>query len=216
MGLDRRQALWEARALSRAKPLPLFAATEISEKGDEPETSLPAMPLAEHVIADYRTIRMSLKAHPMTFLREDLAKRKVRPTSALNGVHNGQRVSVAGIVLVRQRPGTAKGVVFMTIEDETGVANIIVWPKVLERFRPIVMGARLVVIHGRVQSHDGVMHVVAMQMEDRTAMLDGLSGEKARTALARADEVQRPVPERSTGRRHPRDMQVLPKSRDFH
>ncbi len=216
IGLDRRQALWEARALSRAKPLPLFAATEISEKGDEPETSLPAMPLAEHVIADYRTIRMSLKAHPMTFLREDLAKRKVRPTSALNGVHNGQRVSVAGIVLVRQRPGTAKGVVFMTIEDETGVANIIVWPKVLERFRPIVMGARLVVIHGRVQSHDGVMHVVAMQMEDRTAMLDGLSGEKARTALARADEVQRPVPERSTGRRHPRDMQVLPKSRDFH
>ncbi|MFK7943778.1 MAG: error-prone DNA polymerase [Paracoccaceae bacterium] len=221
LGLDRRQALWEVRALGRTRAMPLFVHAEAKgnrarEHGAEPEAQLPEMAQAEHVIADYRSLKLSLKAHPLSFLRAQLAGAGIVQNSALAGFRNGRRATVAGVVLVRQRPGTAKGVVFMTIEDETGVANIIVWPKVLERFRPVVMGARMVSVQGRVQSADGVLHLVAERLVNRSPMLDGLADTEMPVPLARADEVVRPVPEGTTGRRHPRDMRILPKSRDFH
>jgi DNA polymerase III alpha subunit len=147
IGLDRRAALWEVRALdplSAAERLPLFAAAgDSTDLQEEPQMALPVMPLGEHVVSDYRSISLSLKAHPVTFLREKLSAQGIVATEKLAEMQSGRRVSVAGLVLVRQRPGTASGVIFATLEDETGVANIIVWPKIFERFRPIVLGARL-------------------------------------------------------------------------
>ena len=179
LGLDRRQALWEVKALGSAEPLPLFTWSETREAGLEPAVALPAMPLSEHVVNDYQTLRLSLKAHPMSFLRAHLSQlhsrraetaRASRATSCAAS-KDGAYVSVAGVVLVRQRPGSAKGVVFMTIEDETGIANAVVWPKTLERFRKVVMGARLIVIHGRIQRHEDIVHVVSQRLEDRSDWL---------------------------------------------
>ncbi|MBS3649778.1 error-prone DNA polymerase [Pseudaminobacter sp. 19-2017] len=182
LGLDRRRALWEVRALdagSAAERLPLFERPALQLADNEPETRLPSMPLSEHVIHDYRTLSLSLKAHPVSFLRERLAKECVLPCNALEQIASGRRVSVAGLVLVRQQPGSAKGVIFMTIEDETGIANIIVWKKTFERFRPIVLGARFVRVHGKLQSASGVIHVVAERIEDLTAWLGTLTEEAA-------------------------------------
>jgi error-prone DNA polymerase len=154
------------------------------------------MPLSEHVVNDYRTLRLSLKAHPMSFLRNRIAADRIASCADLRSLRDGSRVSVAGVVLVRQRPGSAQGVVFMTIEDETGVANSVIWPKVLERMRKVVMGARLVVVHGRIQRHEDIIHVVAAKLEDRSDWLRLLSedGETLSVALANADEVKRPDP----------------------
>ncbi|MBI1386465.1 MAG: DNA polymerase III subunit alpha [Rhizobiales bacterium] len=220
LGLDRRQALWEVRALARAPAMPLFSWAEAREHGPENPTVLPEMTLGEHVVSDYQTLRLSLKAHPMAFLRADLTREGCLDCDGLRGLRDGAPVSVAGIVLVRQRPGSAKGVVFMTIEDETGVANAIVWPATLERFRRVVMGARLVHIRGRIQRHESIIHVVAGHLEDRTDWLQRLTEEAASLSppVARADEVRRPGPEPSgwTPGRHPRQERVIPKSRDFH
>ena len=154
------------------------------------------MPLSEHVVNDYRTLRLSLKAHPMHFLRARVAAARVVACSTLRSARDGTRVSVGGVILVRQRPGSAAGVVFMTIEDETGVANAVIWPKVLERERKVVMGARLVVVHGRVQRHEDIIHVIAERLEDRSDWLHLLTedGEEMEAALANADEVRRPDP----------------------
>ena len=151
------------------------------------------MPLGAHVVEDYRRLSLSLKAHPASFLRARLSARGILRSEALSSVKNGERVTVAGLVLVRQRPGTASGVIFMTLEDETGVANIIVWPKVFERLRAIVLGARFVAVTGKLQSEQGVIHIVAERMRDLTPML-GLLSEAGQTisALAHADEARRP------------------------
>ena len=196
LGLDRRQALWEVRGLPKEIPLPLFEHADAAETGTEPEVALPAMPLSEHVVNDYRSLRLSLKAHPMTFLRARAQSARIVACAALKSARDGARVHVAGVILVRQRPGSAQGVVFMTIEDETGVANAVIWPKVLERMRKVVMGARLVVVHGRVQRHEDIIHVVAERLEDRSDWLSLLTedGEAMEAALANADEVRRPDP----------------------
>ncbi|MEL6374419.1 MAG: error-prone DNA polymerase [Pseudomonadota bacterium] len=203
LGLDRRQALWEVKALARAPSLPLFAWNGTREGGDEPQVSLPQMALSEHVVNDYQTLRLSLKAHPLHFLRPWLQREGLRACDDLRKLGDGARVEVAGVVLVRQRPGSAKGVVFMTLEDETGVANTVVWPKVLERNRKVVMGARLVVIKGRIQRHEDIIHVVADRLEDRSDWLHALSegaGEHTmEIPLARADEVVRPEPGSARG-----------------
>lgn len=197
IGLDRRQALWEVRALDKsaaAERLPLFERPALELQDKEPETRLPAMPLGEHVIHDYRALSLSLKAHPVSFLRERLDRNRVLANVRLATIASGQWVSVAGLVLVRQRPGSAKGVIFMTIEDETGVANIIVWKKIFGRFRSLVLGARFVRITGRLQSQSGVIHVVASHVEDLTPWLGDLSEEASRIGgLANADEVKRSV-----------------------
>jgi error-prone DNA polymerase len=236
LGLDRREALWAVRALRRAgdkDDLPLFARTTMSEQ--EPDVSLPPMPPGEHVVEDYRHLHLSLKAHPVSFLRGDLKRRGAIQHETLPTIANGQRVTVAGLVLVRQRPGTAKGVIFMTLEDETGIANTIVWQRTFERFRPQVLGARLVSVTGPLQSASDVIHVVAEDIRDLTPLLRRLSDEHGGIdALAPPDEVRRPVIERH---RHPRTgdslmtllkeepgldltavqtAKVMPKGRNFH
>jgi error-prone DNA polymerase len=129
MGLDRRSALWDSRALKQAPDLPLFAAADARDEGTEAiPAELPAMPLAEHVISDYQTVRLSLKAHPMQFPAGPLFGSGFVTADELKSIPDGRKLSIAGVVLIRQRPGTSKGVVFITIEDETGVANLVIWP----------------------------------------------------------------------------------------
>jgi error-prone DNA polymerase len=216
MGLDRRAALWQAQGLKDAPALPIFSYVDARDEGVEPMVALPTMPQAEHVVADYQTLRLSLKAHPMSFYRESLRRQGFACTDALPGMRHGQRVSLAGLVLVRQKPGSAKGVCFITLEDEGGVANLVIWPKLFEQFRPVIMSARLMVVHGRVQSDGRVIHVVADRLENRSDKLDALAHQKVRETYARGDEVKHPVPGQVGGRRHPRDVRVIPKSRDFH
>jgi error-prone DNA polymerase len=205
LGLDRRAALWAIRGLGRAGDkdnLPLLAFAQGAAV--EPDVALAPMPPDAHVVADYRHLRLSLKAHPMAFARNALAGRGFIPAEALAATPTGARVRVAGLVTVRQRPGTASGVIFMTIEDETAVANVIVWPKVFETFRAVVLGARAVGVSGRVQNESGVIHVVSERLEDLTAMLGRhLEGARGVESLARADEVRRPGRELRKPARHP-------------
>jgi error-prone DNA polymerase len=217
MGLDRRAALWDSRALKQAPDLPLFAFAEAQDEGVESAPAeLPTMPLAEHVISDYQTVRLSLKAHPMHFLRKHYAERNFVPAEQLRFLRDGKHISIAGVVLIRQRPGTSKGVVFITIEDETGIANLVVWPDVFERQRKIVMGARLMAVHGMVQKDpdSDVIHVVVGRLEDQTSMLSHLSDDSLLpSTLEKGDHPG------SWGRpqnRHPRNVEIIPKSRDFH
>ncbi|WP_239031941.1 OB-fold nucleic acid binding domain-containing protein [Paroceanicella profunda] len=155
----------------------------------------------------------------MSFLRARHAARGIRPAQALGETVQNQRVQVSGVVLVRQRPGTAQGVVFMTIEDETGTVNIVIWKAVLARFRRAVMTARLVRVSGVVQRAGEVIHVIAGRIDDLSDELSLLSetGDMPDT-LARADEVKRPEPgSRHPARAsHPRNVRILPRSRDFH
>jgi error-prone DNA polymerase len=216
MGLDRRAALWDSRALRQAPDLPLFNHAEAHDEGAEHQPAqLPAMSLSEHVVNDYQTIRLSLKAHPMGFLREQYASQKFVTASQLKDIRDGKRLSIAGLVLIRQRPGSAKGVVFITLEDETGVANLVVWPDVFEKQRKIVMGARLIAVHGIVQRDpdSDVIHVVARRLEDHSHMLRHLSDESLPSTLNQGDGAGSWRPPAA---RHPRDVEIIPKSRDFH
>ncbi|MEL6285730.1 MAG: error-prone DNA polymerase [Pseudomonadota bacterium] len=227
LGLDRREALWAVRGEARPAALPLFAAADLAEQGGEAATRLPAMPASEHVLQDYQTVRLSLKDHPMRFLRARYGGMGMVTTDEANNAANGALIRTAGVVLVRQKPGSANGVVFITIEDETGISNLVVWQRVTQRFRPIVMGARILAVEGRVQRADNVTHIVAERLVDRTPDLSLLSedvvNDPLKQALANADEVMRPVPERKgpppryTRRHsHPRNVRIIPPSRDFH
>jgi error-prone DNA polymerase len=212
LGLTRRQALWDARSLIAAPDLPLFAAMKARDEGAEPiVTQLPAMPLSEEVVADYQTQRLSLKAHPMTFLRASLGERGFVRCCDLKERKYRSMVRVAGVVLIRQRPGSAKGVCFITLEDETGIANIVVWPDMMERYRKVVMGARLLSVRGRLEYDDDVIHIIAAHMSDATDELYGLSDDLLDSDLSRADHVNRPVQGS-----HPRNVRIIPASRDFH
>jgi DNA polymerase III alpha subunit len=197
IGLSRRQALWAVRALdvkSATEELPLFEQVRHIDLQPEPQAKLPDMLPGEQVIEDYRYLSLSLKAHPVSFLREELRKAGVTRNVDLLRVANGKRVTIAGLVLVRQRPGSASGVIFMTLEDETGVANAIVWPKMFEKYRSVVMGARLVKIVGRLQSQSGVIHTVVEHIEDMTPLLGILQREARRFGVSeRSDEVLRPT-----------------------
>ncbi|MER8796125.1 error-prone DNA polymerase [Mesorhizobium sp. M0984] len=194
LGLNRRDALWAVRALdgkSAAEKLPLFDQPAIRLRDLEPATRLPTMPLGEHVVHDYRSLALSLKAHPVAFLRQRLDRSGVTPNVRLGQVRDGRRVSVAGLVLVRQRPGNGKAI-FLTLEDENAVANVIFWERTFDRFRPIVMGARLIRVTGKLQSESDVIHIVAEKVEDLTPWLSVLL-EQARPAdrlSSSADEAQ--------------------------
>jgi error-prone DNA polymerase len=179
------------------------------------QARLPAMPLSEHVVNDYQTTRLSLKAHPMRFLRDYYAARKFVTADRLPNIRDGRRLSMAGLVLIRQRPGSAKGVCFITLEDETGIANLVIWPDVFDGQRKIVMGARLMVVHGIVQRDPDsqVIHVVARQLDDHTAMLRHLSEELMPSTLNQGDGAGSWRPPAAA---HPRDVEIIPKSRDFH
>ncbi|GEO85816.1 MULTISPECIES: error-prone DNA polymerase [Alphaproteobacteria] len=235
LGLSRREALWAAQALDHqaaVEHLPLFSEVRGGEVQAEAKVDLPMMPLGEQVIHDYRVLSLSLKAHPLSFLRDEFASAGILTSSALEDEANGRRVDVAGLVLVRQRPGSARGVIFMTLEDETGVANVIIWPKIFERYRSIVMGARLVRVRGRLQKADGVIHVVAERVVDASGKLSLLrEALKDFSGLANAGEAHCPLNERrddgkSSGSlaqliRDAPDLagevgQVMPKGRNFH
>ena len=226
LDVDRRQALWKVRGLVSDAQLPLFEVSNTDALGQDHKVELPKMPLSEHVVADYQTHRLSLKAHPMSFLREDYSSRRIISARDLLKTRNGQYVQIAGVVLVRQKPGTAKGVVFMTLEDEGGVANIIVWSKMMQRYRKVVMRARLVLVKGIVQRQGAIIHVIARNLVDLSDDLARLSDENLPPVLARADEVASQVIERPflgraaraghTQRSHPRNVRIIPKSRDFH
>ncbi|AWM00261.1 error-prone DNA polymerase [Bradyrhizobium amphicarpaeae] len=225
LGLDRREALWQVRRLPDDVALPLFEAATAREQPDEHAKPLPVMPRAEQVVADYQTIRLSLKGHPMEFLREMFSRERIVACREISHENERRRVRCAGVVLVRQRPGSASGVVFMTLEDETGIANVVVWPKIMEQYRKEVMGARLIEVQGYIQSSpEKVTHLIAQRMIDRSYDLVGLAND----ALSR----KHPLPLEAGGElnddrrdlsdmpaqkiRHPRNVRILPPSRDFH
>jgi len=219
LDLRRRQALWDARSLVAAPELPLFAAASLREEGAEREvTRLPPMRLSEEVVADYQTQRLSLKAHPLVFLRAGLQDRGFLRCAELREKRQRSSVKIAGVVLIRQRPGSAKGVCFITLEDETGIANIVIWPDLMKRFRPAIMGARLLEVRGRVEAEGEVIHVIAAHLVDATESLNALSGEILVPQMDRADHVNRPLPASrgSPLHRHPRNVRIIPPSRDFH
>jgi error-prone DNA polymerase len=200
LGLDRRQALWAVKGLGGEigveKAAPLLARQSFREA----QVELPFMSQPQHVVEDYRTTSLSLKAHPVSFFRDELARAGALPAAALKTTRAGRRLSVGGLVLVRQRPGTAKGVVFMTLEDETGIANVVVWKDAFEKNRRLVMGASFVIVEGQLQKEGEVIHLVAERFVDLSEKLGRLR-----------DEADAPPPEvrsRVTGR--------LIRSRDFH
>jgi error-prone DNA polymerase len=199
--LDRRAALWQVRGLSDVAELPLFAHQPVAIH----HVPLPVMTTGEHVITDYQTAGLSLKSHPMRFLRTQFNGEGVLSCAQAAVLADGTRLSVAGVVLVRQRPGNGN-VVFCTIEDETGIANIVVWSSLLERFRRAMMGSSLLLVTGRLQrSPEGIIHVIAERLDDRSTM------------MARVPETSATVgrlPMRSPG--HPRQERIFPRSRDFH
>lgn len=181
LGLDRRVALWQVRALEDAPPVPLL---KDIDRGKTQPVQLPLMPLGEHVIDDYRTMRLSLKAHPLALLRDTLASDGYSPCVGLAKVRDGTWVQVTGLVVTRQRPGSAKGVMFVTLEDETGVANLVVWQKVYEEFRGTALGASLMGVRGRLQREGQVIHVVAEKLMDETRRLATLEEPGQETPLA--------------------------------
>ena len=220
--LTRREGLWAAKGLPRARPAPLFAAMGLEEADGAPPRALPVPALSEEVVHDYETLRLSLKAHPVSFLRDRLKVQGAVEARALVGIPDGRRIKVGGVVLVRQRPGSASGVVFITLEDETGIANVVVWAKVFEMFRPVVMGARMMLVEGRLQraadAEGGVIHLVAERLIDGGADLARLSQTDRPLKPPMADDAARQGgdPRQRPNHRHPRDVRVLPRSRDFH
>ncbi|KQN36470.1 DNA polymerase [Sphingomonas sp. Leaf407] len=209
IGLDRREALWEARRTPDAE-LPLFAHARAAELGIEPAMALPAMPPVEQVVTDYQTLRLSLKGHPLAFLRERLERRRVASCAQVGVAKAGTRCTTAGLVLVRQRPGKGNAI-FVTLEDETGIVNVVLWARLFEAYRREVMGARLMLVEGEVQrSPEGVVHLMGARVWDGSALLDTL-GEGPVTPRSGSGDGARPP-----AARHPRDVRLVPKSRDFH
>jgi error-prone DNA polymerase len=195
LGLERRGALWAIRGLAD-EALPLFVA---ADRGHAPQPELVEPPVAlarmtdgGEVVEDYRSVGLSLRRHPVAFLRHDLSRRGMTACGDLARTRDGRRVKVAGIVLVRQRPGSASGVLFITIEVETGVENLIVWPSVFERHRRLVLGAGMLACHGRVQREGDVIHVIADGLEDLSDLLHSVGGrdEDVPTGAGRGDEAR--------------------------
>ncbi len=211
-GLNRRGALWAAKGLG-PKPLPLFAAAGAPA---EPAVTLPSMSMGQEVTEDYRHLSLSLKQHPAALLRPMLAARRIVPTARLSDLRDGAKAMVAGLVLIRQQPGTASGVIFVTLEDETGIANLVVWPRVFQRFRRALLGSQLMAAQGLVQRDESghVIHLVADRLTDLSAHLHALASPAGPFAdlLARSDEGRTAggVERHAGGRRR-----VVPASRDF-
>jgi len=232
----RRDALWDVRR-TPPRQLALFAAADAPELGDEPPADRPPRPRSEEVAADYQTTRLSLKDHPMRFLRPVFAAEGTLSSAEANVAKNGARARVAGVVLVRQRPGKGNAI-FVTIEDETGITNGLIWARDFEENRRAVMASRLMVLEGVIQrSEEGVIHLMAKRAHDRTDELRRLSSDYHGTPpLAPVDEVIHPKPIASQDPRsgrahlqrisapsldaprphHPRNVRIMPKSRDFH
>ncbi len=235
-GADRRQGLWKVKGLGEA-PLPLFAAADraalgFSAEGVEPDVMLRPLSDGREVVEDYRALQLSLRAHPLTFLRDELARRGVTRCSDLATIRDGRHVEVAGIVLVRQKPGSAKGVLFLTIEDETGIANGILWPDRFEAQRRMVMSASMIGMKGRVQKEGDVTHVICDRIIDHGDLLHRVGEMSFPHRTSRGDAAQHPgAPDRGDKGWSPNPRScywpphadgmdpedaVLVKSRDFH
>ena len=219
IGFDRREALWEVS--TKDKPFALFEGHQ-SEDAKHENVSLPKMSESEHVVHDYATISLSLKAHPVSFVREKLQQLHVLSTKELATAKNGDLVKVAGLVLVRQRPGTAKGVCFMTIEDETGCANIVIFPNLFEEFRKDILQSSLIMIEGKLQVEGEVIHVIL----DRCYNISKLLGPLTETynedlpllTLARPDqkpEIQFHIENKKTQHAQAKQLKIFSEARNF-
>ncbi len=197
LGLNRRNALWAVRGLADA-PLPLFAASRQNgvpapetPEGVEPGVALVPMPAAQEVVEDYRSTGLTLRQHPIAFVRDELRRDGTVRCADLVEMRSGQRVLVSGLVLVRQKPGSAKGVMFMTVEDETGVANLIIWPSLFRKQRRLILSASMLACRGFVQKANSVVHVIAERLTDRSDLLRSV-GEREGFPLShgRGDEAR--------------------------
>ncbi len=207
LGVDRRDGLWAVRRLPDDTVLPLFAACRAQELPAEHAAPLPLMPSSEQVLLDYQMLRLSLKGHLTQFLRGLFQAEGIMSCQAVGQARDGTWARCAGIVLTRQMPGES-GVVFITLNDETGTVNVVVWPRLVETFRREIMGGRLLLVEGRIQrSPEDVVHLVAERVFDRTRELDRLSEDDAQSS---------PLGEEQHVHRHPRNVRIVPKSRDFH
>ncbi|WP_320194567.1 error-prone DNA polymerase [Agrobacterium rosae] len=209
LGLSRRQALWAIKAL-RDEPLPLFAAAAASQNSviaelSEPEVALRPMTAGGEVVQDYGHVGLTLREHPMAFLRDDLSKRRIATCAQAVGAKDGSWLEIAGLVLVRQRPGSAKGVIFMTLEDETGIANAVVWVKTFEKYRRVILSAGMVGIYGKIQREGEVVHLVARRITDLSDVLKSVGEREGPFPLphGRGDEFHHGIP--------PEDRRRLPK-----
>jgi error-prone DNA polymerase len=236
--LSRREGLWAAKGLPRSAPVPLFAASGLDEGDERPPEALPRPDASQEVVSDYETLRLSLKGHPVGFLRERLKARGAVSSRAYGEMKDGARVAVAGVVLVRQRPGKGN-VCFITLEDETGIVNVVLWQDRFQKYRPVVMGSRMMLVKGVVQRAEGVIHLIGEHLEDLSSELALLSDPGLSPALKQAsagsakknnrfllpadaaksspDPREKPQERPKAVRwRHPRNVRVLQKSRDFH
>jgi len=219
LGIDRRQALWEISTCND-RPIALFAG-QPSESDTEQAISLPGMSDSEHVVQDYAATSLSLKAHPVSFVREKLQQLHIITTQALTSGKNGDFVKVAGLVLVRQRPGTAKGVCFITIEDETSVANLVVFPNLFEEYRKPILQSRLLMVEGQLQREGEVIHVIVQRCYNLTKLLRNLTGANNENlpllTLSRADEKTSPIPpqHKKTPEQQAVQKEIFPGGRNF-
>ncbi|MEO7222014.1 MAG: OB-fold nucleic acid binding domain-containing protein, partial [Devosia sp.] len=227
LGLDRRQALWTVRGLigiDGAETLPLFQSSGLPELRPDSTVDLPLISRGEDIIHDYRTLSFSLKAHPVSFMRKKLTERGTISAAELSRAKDGQRVEVAGLVLVRQRPGTASGIVFATLEDETGIANIVIWRKVFDTQRQVILRSKLLVVRGKLQVEGLVIHVIAENFTDMTDDLIKLAnGQPLQETPTPGDETKSgPHPGRDWSTRKIDEAAErvaragLPKGRNFH
>jgi len=188
---NRRQGLWKVKGLGEA-PLPLFAAADereaqFSPEGLEPTVSLRPMTDGREVVEDYRSLQLSLRGHPVSFLRAELDRMRIVRCADLASIRDGRNVEVAGVILVRQRPGSARGVLFVTIEDETGIANGILWPDRFEIYRRQVMSASMIAMRGRLQKEGEVIHIICDRITDRDDMLRSIGRTDFSVAPGRGD-----------------------------
>jgi error-prone DNA polymerase len=196
LGLARREALWAIKAL-RDEPLPLFAAAAARDSGpiaeiNEPAVALRAMKAGGEVVEDYRHVGLSLRSHPVSFLRHELQRQRIVTCTQAMDARDGRWLEAAGIVLVRQRPGSAKGVMFITLEDETGIANLVIWPKVFESNRRAILSASMIAVRGRIQREGEVVHLVAQRIVDLSAELASVGEREASFPLphGRGDQIR--------------------------
>ena len=211
---DRRQGLWKVRGLGEA-PLPLFAAADAREagfspEGLEPSTALRPMTEGREVVEDYRTLQLSLRAHPLSFLRDELDDMGIVRCADLGSIRDGRNIEVAGVILVRQRPGSAKGVLFITVEDETGIANGILWPDRFDIYRRQVMAASMIAMRGRVQKEGEIIHIICDRITDHDAMLRQVGRSSLSIAPGRGDGA------RNGGGPDSREPALRVRSHDFH
>jgi error-prone DNA polymerase len=212
LDMGRREALWEVRR-TPTDSLPLFGHAGMRELGDEPDPELPALLPWEEVTTDYQTTRLSLKGHPMQFLRPVFRAEGVLSCAETGKAPNGRIVRTAGVVLVRQRPGKGNAI-FVTLEDESGITNVLIWARLFERYRREVMASRLMLVEGEVQrSEEGVVHLMARRIVDRTDDLSSLMVKEASQALPPGDPGSQSAVSLA---RHPRNVRIVPPSRDFH